>query len=113
EAREVSSEQLRAAFDDLAKASARALDVVRANAHYAGYMKRQESEINARGKDEAVRIGERFDYRTVGGLSAELLEKLERSRPRSLGAASRIEGMTPAALGALFGALRKADRAAA
>jgi tRNA uridine 5-carboxymethylaminomethyl modification enzyme len=113
EAREVSTEQLRAGFEDLANASGRALDVVRANAHYAGYMKRQESEINARGKDEAVRIGERFDYRTVGGLSAELLEKLERSRPRSLGAASRIEGMTPAALGALFGALRKADRAAA
>ncbi len=91
----------------------RAAEILRADQHYAGYLTRQNAEIKARGQDEAVLIGDGFDYRGVGGLSAELTEKLERVRPRTLGAAGRIEGMTPAALGAIFGALKKPKRAAA
>ncbi|HUM08460.1 MAG TPA: tRNA uridine-5-carboxymethylaminomethyl(34) synthesis enzyme MnmG, partial [Acidocella sp.] len=63
-------------------------------------------------RDEAVLIPEDFDFSQVGGLSAELREKLERVRPRNLAAAGRIEAMTPAALGAIFGALKKGRRAA-
>ena len=85
----------------------RAADILRADLHYAGYLNRQDSEIRARERDEAVLIAEDFDYATVGGLSAELREKLERVRPETLGAAGRIEGMTPAALGAIFGALKR------
>jgi tRNA uridine 5-carboxymethylaminomethyl modification enzyme len=59
-----------------------------------------------------VRIPPDFDYGHVGGLSAELTEKLARIRPENLGAAGRIEGMTPAALGAIFGALKKPRLAA-
>ena len=80
---------------------------MRADLHYAGYLNRQDAEIRARERDEAVLIAENFDYATVGGLSAELREKLERVRPETLGAAGRIEGMTPAALGAIFGALKR------
>lgn len=90
----------------------RAANIVRADQLYAGYLARQKSEIKAREKDEAVKIPPGFDYATVGGLSAELREKLDRARPQTLAAASRIEAMTPAALGAIFGTLKKGLRAA-
>jgi len=96
-----------AAFHGKPEGSGRAAEILRADLHYAGYLNRQDSEIRARAADEAVLIHDGFDYRAVGGLSAELREKLERVRPRSLGAAGRIEGMTPAALGAIFGALKR------
>jgi tRNA uridine 5-carboxymethylaminomethyl modification enzyme len=102
-----------AAFGGKPTGDGRAAEIVRADLHYAGYLARQNAEIRAREQDELVRIGENFDYRAVGGLSNELTEKLERVRPQSLGAAGRIEGMTPAALGAIFGALKKPRRAAA
>jgi tRNA uridine 5-carboxymethylaminomethyl modification enzyme len=85
----------------------RGAEILRADLHYAGYLNRQGAEIKARERDEMVLIPAEFEYGPVGGLSNELREKLERVRPESLGAAGRIEGMTPAALGAIFGALRK------
>jgi len=80
---------------------------------YAGYLSRQDGEIRARAKDDAVRIPAEFDYRAVGGLSAELVSRLELVRPESLGVAGRLEGMTPAAMGAIFMALRKISALAA
>jgi tRNA uridine 5-carboxymethylaminomethyl modification enzyme len=96
-----------AAFAGKPEGTSRAAEILRADLHYAGYLNRQNAEIKARQKDDLVLIGPEFDYRRVGGLSNELTEKLERIRPASLGAAGRIEGMTPAALGAIFGALKK------
>jgi tRNA uridine 5-carboxymethylaminomethyl modification enzyme len=96
-----------AAMGGKPQGESRAAEILRADLHYAGYLNRQDTEIRARERDEAVLITEGFDYATVGGLSAELREKLERVRPESLGAAGRIEGMTPAALGAIFGALKR------
>ncbi|MDD2796240.1 tRNA uridine-5-carboxymethylaminomethyl(34) synthesis enzyme MnmG, partial [Acidocella sp.] len=89
----------------------RGAEILRADLHYAGYLNRQENEIKARARDEAVLIPGGFDYALVGGLSNELREKLERVRPQNLSVAGRIEGMTPAALGAIFGVLKKARRA--
>jgi tRNA uridine 5-carboxymethylaminomethyl modification enzyme len=71
-----------------------------------------DSEIRARAADDSVRIPPHFNFATVGGLSNELREKLEKTRPETLGAASRIEAITPAALGALFAAITKSRRAA-
>ena len=103
-----------AAFQDNPDApDSRAARIVRADTHYAGYLTRQNAEIKAREQDEAVRIPASFDYARVGGLSNEIREKLERVRPQNLGQAGRIEGMTPAALGAIFGALKKPRRIAA
>jgi tRNA uridine 5-carboxymethylaminomethyl modification enzyme len=90
----------------------RAADILRADLHYAGYLRRMDSEIRARAADDSVRIPLHFNFATVGGLSNELREKLEKTRPETLGAASRIEAITPAALGALFAALTKSRRAA-
>ncbi|HET9147081.1 MAG TPA: tRNA uridine-5-carboxymethylaminomethyl(34) synthesis enzyme MnmG [Acetobacteraceae bacterium] len=93
--------------------SERARNVVQADQHYQGYIARQTSEIRAREKDESVLIPPDFVYHEVGGLSAELLQRLNQIRPASLAAAGRLEGMTPAALGAIFGALRRYSRKAA
>lgn len=101
-----------AAFNNKPTGEGRAAEILRADLLYAGYIARQNSEIRAREKDEAVKIPANFNYAQIGGLSAELREKLERTRPQTLAAAGRIEAMTPAALGAIFGALRKASRAA-
>jgi tRNA uridine 5-carboxymethylaminomethyl modification enzyme len=101
-----------AAFAGKPAGESRAANILRADLHYAGYLARQGAEIRDRARDEAVRIPEKFDYRRVGGLSHELTEKLEQVRPANLAAAGRIEGMTPAALGAIFGALKKPRLAA-
>ncbi len=101
-----------AAFNNKPTGESRAANILRADQHYAGYLSRQDHEIKARERDEAVRIPESLDYTTIGGLSNELREKLERTRPQSLAAAGRIEAMTPAALGAIFAALKKSRRAA-
>lgn len=99
-------------FNGKPEGESRAANILRADLHYAGYLARQEREIAARARDEAVLIPESLDYRAIGGLSGELLEKLERVRPRTLAAAGRIEAMTPAALGAIFSHLRKGKHAA-
>jgi tRNA uridine 5-carboxymethylaminomethyl modification enzyme len=91
----------------------RAAEIVRANIHYSGYLRRQEAEIKARAGDEAVRIPDDFDFSALAGLSNELREKMAQVKPQNLGQAGRIEGMTPAALGAIFGALKKSRRLAA
>jgi tRNA uridine 5-carboxymethylaminomethyl modification enzyme len=87
--------------------NSRGAEIMRADLHYAGYLTRQNNEIRERAQDEKVRIPQNFNYQVVSGLSNELTEKLERARPQNLAAAGRIEGMTPAALGAIFGALKK------
>jgi tRNA uridine 5-carboxymethylaminomethyl modification enzyme len=89
------------------EATTRAAEILRADIHYSGYLRRQDSEIRAREADEAVKIPANFDFGAVGGLSNELREKLELVRPANLAVAGRIEAMTPAALGAIFGALKK------
>ena len=65
---------------------------------YAVYLARQESDISAIQKDEMRPIPEDFDYGLLSGLSNELRHKLEKVRPANIGQASRMEGMTPAAL---------------
>jgi tRNA uridine 5-carboxymethylaminomethyl modification enzyme len=78
------------------------------DARYASYVERQEADVLAFRKEEGVRIPADFDYATVASLSAEVRQKLERLRPATLAQASRMEGMTPAALMLLLAHLKKA-----
>jgi tRNA uridine 5-carboxymethylaminomethyl modification enzyme len=73
---------------------------------YEGYIQRQLQEIDKFKHLEQIRLPETIDYATVHGLSAELKEKLGAVRPTSLGQASRIAGMTPAAISVLMVHLR-------
>jgi len=74
---------------------------------YAGYLQRQAQEIERSRAHEAQRIPDDFDYATVRGLSSEALEKLTRGRPDTVGQASRIPGVTPAAVSLLLVHLKK------
>lgn len=74
---------------------------------YQGYVQRQLEGVNRFQKMEQVRLPEDLDYSVISGLSREVREKLIRVRPRSLGQASRISGITPAALSLLAVHLKK------
>jgi tRNA uridine 5-carboxymethylaminomethyl modification enzyme len=80
-------------------------------ATYAGYLDRQEADIVAFRRDEDMRLPADLDYRSVGGLSNEAKEKLLAVRPATLGQAARIEGLTPGAMTALLGHLKRAAKA--
>lgn len=82
---------------------------------YAGYLDRQRADIEAFRRDENLALPADLDYGAVGGLSAEVRQKLDEARPATLGAAARIPGVTPAAVTALLGHVkrRKRDRRAA
>jgi tRNA uridine 5-carboxymethylaminomethyl modification enzyme len=69
---------------------------------YAGYLTRQADEVEKSKRNEKTLIPSGFDYSKVQGLSAELQEKLQKTRPESIGQAARIPGMTPAAISLLL-----------
>ncbi|WP_250624482.1 tRNA uridine-5-carboxymethylaminomethyl(34) synthesis enzyme MnmG [Pinirhizobacter soli] len=75
---------------------------VQVQAKYAGYLERQHEEIARHRKHEALAIPAGFDYDRVRGLSAEVLVKLKRGQPATIGQASRISGVTPAAISLLL-----------
>ena len=74
---------------------------------YAGYISRQQLEIERQLRNEALALPEDLDYATVRGLSIEVQQKLNRLRPTTLGQAGRISGVTPAALSLLLVHLKK------
>jgi tRNA uridine 5-carboxymethylaminomethyl modification enzyme len=86
-------------------------DEGRADALYAPYLARQEREWSAVQRDCATWLPPHFDYSTVPGLSTEMVERLTAARPETLDQASRIRGVTPAALSAVYVAVGR--RAAA
>ncbi|MCB9990194.1 MAG: tRNA uridine-5-carboxymethylaminomethyl(34) synthesis enzyme MnmG [Rhodospirillales bacterium] len=78
------------------------VEQIECDALYAGYMDRHEADIAAFRKDEALALPEDLDYGQIGSLSNEVRQKLEQARPATLGAASRIPGVTPSAVVALL-----------
>ncbi len=78
------------------------LEQVEVELKYAGYIRRQQSEIDEMRRLENRLLPEDLDYTTVGGLRKEAQEKLNKIRPRSLGQASRISGVSPADLSVLI-----------
>ncbi len=75
---------------------------------YAPYLDRQGKELAARHRDRMMAIGRDFDYERVPGLSNEMIERLKRVQPETLDSASRVSGVTPAALSALHFAIVRA-----
>jgi tRNA uridine 5-carboxymethylaminomethyl modification enzyme len=72
------------------------------DARYAPYLERQEAEVSQLRSNDAVRLDASLDYAAIPGLSNEMIERLGAARPETLGAASRIRGITPAALSAIL-----------
>jgi tRNA uridine 5-carboxymethylaminomethyl modification enzyme len=102
---EVQPEMLAGVSEVLGGLSAKDRGVVAETIKYAGYVARQRREADRLARAGSRRIPAGFAYQGLSGLSNELAEKLERVRPESLGRASRIDGMTPAALALLAGHL--------
>jgi tRNA uridine 5-carboxymethylaminomethyl modification enzyme len=94
---------------EIAPAIAEQLEI---DARYSGYLNRQARDIAAFRRDEALMLPDALDYGAVGGLSAEVRGKLAAARPATLGAASRISGVTPAALVALLQHVKRRPEAA-
>ena len=92
----------RRVWPELASISDDLLASLAVDASYASYIARQEAEVAALRRDEALALPADLDFAQVAGLSKEMIERLSRARPQTLGAASRIAGITPAALIALL-----------
>lgn len=104
-------------WDDLAKIWPELADIapdiaqqVVIDAGYAGYIDRQLADIEAYRRDENLLIPGDIDYGAIGSLSAEVRQKLEIAKPETLGAASRVPGVTPAAVVALLRHVRRKDK---
>jgi tRNA uridine 5-carboxymethylaminomethyl modification enzyme len=93
------------AFDDRLPAQIRSQVEVRAK--YAGYIERQEDEVERQRRNEETRLPDDLDYAQVAGLSHEVRQKLAEARPATIGLAGRLPGMTPAAVSILIVHLKK------
>jgi len=74
---------------------------------YEGYINRQQDEIAKQQRNEETRLPAKFDYSQVKGLSNEVVTKLNQTQPETVGQASRISGITPAAISLLLVYLKK------
>jgi tRNA uridine 5-carboxymethylaminomethyl modification enzyme len=100
-------ERLAAIWPELSSWPDTVREQIEIDAGYAGYLDRQAADVESFRRDEDLRLPTDLDYAGVGGLSAEVCEKLSRIRPATLGQAGRIEGVTPGALTALLAYVRR------
>jgi len=105
---DVSIESLAAIWPELAGIAPKIAAQIEIDAKYAVYLDRQTKDIEAFRRDEALAIPDHVDYAGLPGLSNEIRARLEKFRPRTMGQALRIEGMTPAAMTLLASKLRRA-----
>ncbi|MCL7422202.1 MAG: tRNA uridine-5-carboxymethylaminomethyl(34) synthesis enzyme MnmG [Methylobacter sp.] len=104
---EVDINRLLLFLDADAPVSEQVAEQVEIQAKYAGYIDRQQSEIDKALRYDHLRLPDTIDYKGVPGLSNEVSEKLKNQRPETLGQASRIPGITPAAISLLLVYLKK------
>jgi tRNA uridine 5-carboxymethylaminomethyl modification enzyme len=103
----VSIESLQQIWPELGAIEPKIAAQIEIDAKYAVYLARQAKDIEALRRDEALRIPGDLDYASMAGLSNEVRQRLETIRPRTMGQAARIEGITPAAMTLLASRLRR------
>ena len=96
---------------DDTEVAAEVAEQVQVQTRYAGYLQRQQAEIDKLRRQEAVSIPADLDFRNIRGLSSEVAERLTRVRPGTLGQAARIAGVTPAAVSLLLVHLKRSRAA--
>lgn len=104
---DVSRETINSIWPEFKNVSDDIYEQVEIEAKYSGYIKRQLADIEVFKKDENLHLREDIDYNQIGGLSREMVSKLSKVRPSTIGEASRIPGVTPAAITAILGYLKK------
>ena len=105
----VTLEKLRQIWSDVPQFERVIDEQVEIDAHYSSYLKRQSHDIAAFQKDEAISIPEDINYEIFSGLSNEIKSKLKLIKPRTLGQALRIDGVTPAAAIILLAFIKKSS----
>ena len=105
--RKVNMAKIRQIFTDIPSFSESIEKQVVTDAHYMGYLRRQERDIKSFKKDESVIIPENINYENLSGLSNEVKSKLISIKPKTLGQAIRIDGITPAAVIILLSHIKK------
>lgn len=100
---DVSRETINKIWPELQSMPADVYEAIEIEAKYAGYLKRQIADIEVFKKDEKLKIRKDIDYAKIGGLSREMVQKLTKVKPETIGEASRIPGVTPAAITAILG----------
>ena len=108
---EVGWSQIVTAFPELSEVDPGIGEQLAIEAIYANYLQRQDADILAFRRDEAITLPAGIDFDLIGGLSSEAREKLKAARPSTLGQASRIEGVTPGAVTAILAHIKSARRA--
>jgi len=103
----VTFNKLRLIWDKIPEASKKEEEQIEISAHYSGYLEKQEADIVAFRKDESLIIPENIDYNELSGLSNEVKAKFRLIRPKTLGQALRIDGITPAAVYILLSHVKK------
>lgn len=103
---DVSRETIFSIWPHLHEYSQDVYEAIEIESKYTGYMRRQMADIEVFKKDENVKLPPDIDYQKIGGLSNEMVIKLSKIRPATLGEASRISGVTPAAIMAILGYLK-------
>ena len=104
----VSRETINHFWPELASMPDDIFEQLEIEARYSGYIKHQEADIEFFKKDEKLKIRDDIDYSHIGGLSREMVQKLTKVKPSTIGEASRIPGVTPAAIAAILGFIKKA-----
>jgi tRNA uridine 5-carboxymethylaminomethyl modification enzyme len=104
--------QLAAIWPKLGDLPAKIAEQLEIDAKYDVYLSRQAADIAAYRRDESVPLPKDMDYATLPGLSNEVRQKLQSARPRTIGQAGRIDGITPAALTLLVAHLKRGSRLA-
>lgn len=107
---DISFDTLTEVWPDLASVNAETRQQLEIDALYANYIERQQTDFEAVQKDAKIKIPDGFDFTALSGLSSELRMKLQQTRPETLAAAGKVEGMTPAALTLILGRLRQLER---
>ncbi len=104
---DVSRETLIQIWPNLAEVPSDVYTELETESKYAGYLRRQEADIEVFKKDENLKLRTDIDYAKIGGLSNEMVAKLSKVRPATIGEASRIPGVTPAAITAILGYVKR------
>ena len=105
--RKVNMTKIRQVFPDIPSFPKHIEKQVVIDTHYIGYLERQDKDIESFKKDESVIIPEGIDYEKLSGLSNEIKSKLLQVKPKTLGQAIRIDGVTPAAIIILLSHIKK------
>ncbi|ABI76060.1 glucose-inhibited division protein A [Hyphomonas neptunium ATCC 15444] len=109
--KEICFDHLAQVWPELSAIPAEIVAQIEIEALYSAYLDRQAEDVAALRRDEALSIPSDLDYDLIGGLSNEVRQKLKSVRPGTLGQAGRIEGVTPGALTALLGHVRRVRKA--